>query len=70
MLHLCKSTYGMSKCVVLGSGLCIVDDIKELRTKWVFSDALITKQCYWWNYINGEEIKEHCATRPVNTSDA
>ena len=52
LLHLTRPIWGTSKVVILDFGLCILQDIAELRKKGVFTAALIKKQKYWPKHID------------------
>jgi hypothetical protein len=68
MLRMCKPIFHSGNLVILGSGLCILQSIIELKKVGVFAAALIKKQRFWPKYVtNGNAITSHFANKDMDT---
>ena len=57
VLKICKPLFSMGKCVVMGSGFCVANDIVSLAAKGVYACTLIKMRYYFpksvpWDLIN------------------
>ena len=53
---MCKNIFGTDKAVVLDSGFCVKENIKEIELKVVYAESLINNHCYCPKGIPGDLI--------------
>ena len=70
MLCLTRNLHVTGKIVVLGSGLCSLQGLVEIKKKGIYGSALFKKKRYWSRYTNGDNIKLNFANKDVRYIDA
>ncbi len=64
-----QNYFATGRYVVLGSVLCVLRGIVELKKEWIFAGALIKKRRYWPALVPGDAFDEHFEFKEVGNTD-